>query len=94
MSDPCQQDVLARPCPPDNEVKAGPNIDQNWLSEMSIESMIRCKEKRTHPTPLPGEHLCEISSKRCACSISTSVDGLGFSTFFEEAPSKRGGTSA
>jgi len=63
-------------------------------SKERIEPTIRCKEKRTHPTPLPGEHLRGISSKRCACSISISVDGLGFPTFFEEAQSKRSGTPA
>ena len=57
----------------------------------SIESMIRCKDKQSHLLHVCLPEICRESSKRCACSISVSTDGVRFAAFIEEAPSKRGG---
>jgi hypothetical protein len=57
----------------------------------SIESVIRCKDKQSHPLHLCLPEICPESSKRCACSISVPTDGVGFAAFSEEASSKRGG---
>jgi hypothetical protein len=86
--------TLARPAPPENPPKMEREIDLNLETEMSIESTIRCTEKWSHRTPLPGEHLRGISSKRYACSILPLPKGQGFPAFLEEAPSKRGSVAS
>jgi hypothetical protein len=86
--------TLARPAPPEIPPKMEREIDLNLETETGIESTIRWKGEVSHPTPLPGEHLRGISSKRCACSILPSPKGLGFSAFLKEALSKRGGVAS
>ena len=88
-----RQNDTAQPAPPEIIKLAGATTDKINRNMMSIESTIRWR-KCTHPTPLPGEHLRGISSKRCACSILPSPKGLGLSAFLEEAPSKRGGVAS
>jgi hypothetical protein len=82
-----------RPVPPEIPKSARATTDKIDRNMMSIESTIRWRE-RAHPTPLPGEHLRGISSKRCACSILPLPKGQGFPAFLEEAPSKRGGVAS
>jgi hypothetical protein len=57
----------------------------------SIESVIRCKDKQSHLLHVCLPEICHELSKRCACSISVSTDGVGFAAFSEEASSKRWG---
>jgi hypothetical protein len=83
-----------RPVPPEIPKLAGATNDQIDRNLMNIESAIRWKIQLAHPTPLPGEHLRGISSKRCACSILPLPKGQGFPAFLEEAPSKRGGVAS
>jgi hypothetical protein len=80
----------ARPAPPESPTRTKPKSDWATGNRKGIESTIRRKEFRTHRSHGLASAVCQIWSKRGACS-TWNAEKIGcFSNGMKQAASKRG----
>jgi hypothetical protein len=90
MTSALAKSPLARPAPLASPKRPLPKASQPTGNREGIESVIRCRTNKAHPSHGLASAVCQISSKRAACS-TWNVEKAGcYSSSMEKAQSKRG----